>query len=95
MSESPADKAFGWIYKQPGDPNITDVRKAVAAIEAKFGMDEARNLLSRFGVGVNINDLWIGDYRRLIELAAACLEWNYPPSGSWEGCLPRYAAEMV
>ena len=85
---------FGWVYKQPGDPTIQDVRRACAMIESLFGEAEVHNLLMRFGC-TTLNKLWIGSYRGLILFAAQCAEWKTPPSAGWTGGLPNSVAGMV
>ena len=89
-----SDPSFGWVYKQPGDPTIQDVRRACAMIESLFGQSEVHNLLTRFGVA-SLDKLWIGSYRGLIEFAAQCVEWQTPPSSGWTGGLPNNVAGMV
>jgi len=88
------DPSFGWVYKQPGDPTIQDVRRACAMIESLFGYSEVRDLLSRHGVA-SLDKLWIGSYRGLILFAAQCAEWKTPPSAGWTGSLPNNVAGMV
>lgn len=90
-----SDPLFGWVYKQPGDPTIQDVRRACAMIESVFGADESWILLSRFGCGIDLSKLWIGSYRPLTEFAARCVEWKHPPSGGWTGDLPNHVAGMI
>ena len=89
-----SDPSFGWVYKQPGDPTIQDVRRACALIESLFGQPEVYNLLSRFGCA-QVSKLWIGSYRGLIEFAAQCAEWKTPPSAGWTGGLPNNVARLL
>ena len=88
------DPSFGWVYKQPGDPTIQDVRRACAMIESLFGRYEAHHLLTRFGC-THLSKLWIGSYRGLIEFAGRCAEWRTPPSSGWTGGLPNNVAQLL
>jgi len=89
-----SDPLFGWVYKQPGDPTIEDVRRACKRINELFGQSEVHILLARFGCE-QVSKLWIGSYRGFIEFAAQCAEWQTPPSAGWTGGLPNNVAGMV
>lgn len=77
-----ADALFGWVYKGEGQPTIVDVRKAVGAVQERFGSDEWVCLLMRYGAN-NLKDLWLGSYEEVVKFAEACLKYGIPPSGSW------------
>jgi hypothetical protein len=83
MTAAEAEKAlWGHIYKQPGMPTLETCQDSLAKIGKTFGPNEVLVMLQRYGVD-KLSDLWIGQYQSMVDFCNACLEYDYPPSGSW------------
>jgi hypothetical protein len=82
--DTPAEKLFGWVYREPGMPTLSDCLQLLFRISARFEGMATYDMMARYGVE-HMGDLWVGSYGLFIEFGEACLKYGVPPSASWDG----------